>query len=479
MRLCAVTLMGILAVSGIALAQEVSFAEKGALAKVNSEANSAQQILDRNKPPRFSAAHAEFVRGKIAKAEAELAKCPPATHPLTIEAQAKIDKLKAELASRASDAAKLPSTASKVNDALKEWFTRLETTKADQPLLFLDREHPTTKNLKRMLDDLEGRLSRAGKPEDPEVKEGAALLADARAKLEAAFVDAKAQLEALGDWKAELVRLAATCEGKAELGSSYDTDVQMKDWIARLGPVQTNLKTIEDYLTKLGRTVPDFGQTKESQAINDAFYKEQNTFKQSSSYWENEFVKDIGMADRANPDLLDGDTRRFLTEGIEAAKMQAVFNREFKHDAAAADASLAKQNELEAKLKKYRANEEKQVDQARMMKDVGTPEMRKIANTVISGPFIKSVGGKVLRVVVLNAQPVRTDVWEWNGNKHYHRDFDTFDVEVAIKDAGKVEMVRVMLRFSRADWPEAPKNQWRYMSNLQSYGGIREANVGK
>jgi hypothetical protein len=450
-------------------------------------------MLDRNKPPRFSAAHAEFVRAKIAKCEAELSKGPPASHPQTIDAQGKIDKLKAELASRAADAAKLPSAAKKVCEGLQDWLTRLESAKTSDPVAFLSRDGITQKNLKRMLDDLEGRLSRAGSPEDPDVKEGAALLADAKLKFESAFTDAKARLESIGDWRAELVRLAATCEGRAKMGYHYDSEAQMREWISSLPAIRANIDAIEAYIAKLGATVPGFAQTKESQAIVDALFAEKNIFNQSTGYWENEFVKDIGSADRESASLEGGNIdlrndgfgviRRPLLEGLEAARLQALFYAEFKKSPADAQASQAKGKDLEARLAKLEALQKKMIDGVRMPKENGTPELKKIAANVTKGaPFtkwLKGEGSKLLRVVVVSSAVATNNGSEWYLGKLLHRDYDTFNGIVAVKSAkGDVEMFYVEFRFSRLDYPTVTKSTWNHFLGT-SYGPILEANVAK
>jgi len=99
----------------------LSTTERGALQRLTSEAGEAQQILDQNPPEKFTAAHTAFVQEKIKRCENELPRCPPASHPDTVAAQAKLDKLKADLAVRTSEAGKLAPGAKKVTASIQAW----------------------------------------------------------------------------------------------------------------------------------------------------------------------------------------------------------------------------------------------------------------------------------------------------------------------------------------------------------------------
>lgn len=483
------TLVGLLLLGGLAWAgPPLSSTERGALQRLSSEAGMAQQILDQNPPEKFTAAHAAFVREKIKKCETELSRCPPASHPDTQAAQVKIDKLKVDLEARAGEAGKLAPGAKKVTASIQEWVTRLDKEKAEDPLAFNDAEGRVPKRLREDLDGIEKKLAKAGNPEHPDAKEAAVALADARQKFDAALADAKAAVAALGDWKAELVKLAATFDGRATLIRPVN-DEKIEGWIASLPAIKENIEAAEAYDRKLTSAVPGYGQTAEARAFNDKIFAEKNTFNQNTSYWENEFIKDIGEAERQT--LIEGDVegdtfdsiRRFLDDGMHAAKMQVVFYRDFKKSPPDVQAAEAKLVELQGKLAKLDAAQDKAIDKVRMPKDRGTPEMKKLAKTVTGGgDFTGELGRegrKLLRLVVVDSAITHNNSTDWNGGAWLKRDYDTFEVCGAFKDkTGRVDLLSFTIRFARSDVAAAKKGVWTYGS-WRRRGSIREANVFK
>ncbi|MDP1826558.1 MAG: hypothetical protein Q8L48_25030 [Archangium sp.] len=484
-----VSLVGLVLLGGLAWAgPPLSSTERGALQRLSSEAGMAQQILDQNPPEKFTAAHAAFVKEKIRKCEAELPRCPPASHPDTQAAQAKIDTLKADLEARAGEAGKLAPGAKKVTASIQEWVTRLDKEKTDDPLAFNDANGRVPKKLREDLDGLEKKLAKAGNPEHPDAKEAAAALADARQKFDAALAEAKAAVASLGDWKAELVKLAETFDGRATLTRPVN-DEKMEGWIASLPGIKANIDGAEAYDQKLRSAVPDYGQSKECRDFNDKLFAEKNTFNQSTSYWENEFVHDINAAERQ--ELIEGDVvgdtfdsiRRFIDDGIHAAKMQVVFYRDFKKSPADVQAAEAKIVELQDKLAKLDAAQDKAIDKVRMPKDRGNAEMKKLAATVTGGGDftreLKGEGRKLLRLVVVDSAITHNNSTEWNGGAWLKRDYDTFEVVGAFKDkTGRVDQLSFTIRFARSDVAAAKKGVWTYGS-WRRRGSIREANVFK
>lgn len=492
MKSIAVMLAGALVLSGLGFAQgaAVSTTERGALQRLSSEAGMAEQILDQNPPEKFTAAHANFVRAKIAKCEAELPRCPPASHPQTVEARARIDKIKAAVEARAGEAGKLAPGAKKVTAAIQEWVARLEKEKTDDPLAFQDPQGRTPTALRTALAAFEPKLAKAGNPEHPDAKEAAAALADAKAKFEAAFTEAKNAVASLGDWKAELVRLAETFDGRATLIRPVN-DEKMEGWISSLPAIKANIDAAIAYDQKLRATLSDYGQSEECRIFGDKLHQEKDTFNQNTGYWENEFVQDVNSADSQELDLtansVRGETisakRAFLTDGVHAAKMQLLFYRDFKKDPAAVSAAEAKAAELTEKIARLDANADKLIDTVRMEKDRGTAEMKKLAAKVTQGADfqaeLKREGSKLLRVVVVDPAMIHNNTWEWSLGKYIHRDFDGFSVHCALKlKSGRVEMWETRIRFARSDWSIVKKNVWTYTA-WQSHGPIREANVFK
>lgn len=466
----------------------LSTTERGALQRLSSEAGMAQQILDQNPPEKFTAAHAAFVTEKLKKCEAELPRCPPASHPDTQAALAKLDKLKADLAVRAGEAGKLAPGAKKVTASIQEWVARLDKEKAEDPLAFNDENGRVPKRLREDLDAIEKTLARAGNPEHPDAKEAAAALADARQKYAAALSEAKAAVASLGDWKAELVKIAATFDGRAELIRPVN-DEKMEGWIASLPAIKANIDAAEAYDKKLVAAVPGYGQTPECREFNDKLFKEKGTFDQNTSYWENEFVLDIGAAERQP--ALEGDAvgdtfdsvRHFIDDGVRAAKMQVIFYRDFKKNPASVQAAESKVVELQAQLARLDAAQEKAIDKIRMPKERGTPEMKKLAAKVTSGGDftgeLKREGRKLLRMVVIDPAITHNNSTTWNGGAWLKRDYDTFQVVGAFKDkAGRVEQLSFAIRFARSDVAAAKKGVWTY-GNWARRGAIREANVFK
>jgi hypothetical protein len=466
----------------------LSTTERGALQRLTSEAGMAQQILDQNPPEKFTAAHTAFVQEKIKRCESELPRCPPASHPATVGAQAQIDKLKADLAVRVGEAGKLAPGAKKVTASIQEWVARLNKEKAADPLAFNDAEGRAPKRLREDLDDIERALGKAGNPEHPDAKEAAAALADARQKYDAALAEAKAAVAALGDWKAELVKIAETFDGRAKLIRPVN-DEKIEGWIGSLSAIKANIDGADAYVQKLRSAVPGFGQSQEFRDFDDKLFAEKNTFNQNTTYWENEFVKDIDSAERQT--LLEGDfvgdsfdaARQFIDDGVHAAKMQVTFYRDFKKSPADVQAAEAKIVELQEKMAKLDAAQERLIDKVRMPKDRGNPEMRKLAAKVTGGADfageLKGEGRKMLRMVVVDEAITHNNYTSWNGGAWLKRDYDAFEVVGAFKDkAGRVEMLSFMIRFARSDVAAAKKGAWTYNSWARR-GAIREANVFK
>lgn len=483
------TLVSLLLLGGLAWAgPPLSSTERGALQRLTSEAGMAQQILDQNPPEKFTAAHAAFVREKIRKCETELTRSPPATHPDTQAAQAKIDKLKVDLEARVGEAGKLAPGAKKVTASIQEWVTRLDKEKAGDPLAFNDAEGRVPKRLREDLDGIEKQLAKAGNPEHPDAKEAAATLADARQKFDAALTEAKAAVAALGDWKAELVKIATTFDGRATLIRPVN-DEKIEAWIASLPGIKANIDAAEAYQQKLTSAVPGYGQSAAARDFNDKLFAEKNTFNQNTSYWENEFVHDINSAERQ--ELIEGDAvgdtfdsiRRFIDDGIHAAKMQVVFYRDFKKSPADTQAAEAKIVELQDKLAKLDAAQEKLIDTVRMPKDRGTAQMKKLAATVTGAADftgeLKAEGRKLLRLVVVDEAIAHTNTTYWTGGGWVTRDFDAFEVCGAFKDkTGRVELLGFLIRFARKDFATKKQGVWTYNS-WRRRGAIREVNVKK
>ena len=150
---------------------------------------------------------------------------------------------------------------------------------------------------------------------------------------------------------------------------------------------------------------------------------------------------------------------------------------------AGVEAAEAKVVELQAKMAKLDAAQEKLIDKVRMPKDRGTPEMKSLAAKVTSGGDfageMKREGRKMLRMVIVDDAITHNNYTEWNGGGWLKRDYDTFLVVGAFKDkAGRVEQLSFNVRFARSDVAAAVKGKWTY-AHWARRGAIREANVFK